>query len=276
MSTFVINPYTIHRRGPIMIQCQFDLDGSESSINQSFMELRIIEKIIDETTLERRVFMSKGTSMKKTILDDGSSYWSLVSDGGWFEYKLKEEVPALLEVIYDYANPGTGQLDLWVNGVLTDISYGPSTWSTSKPHKALETVEIRGRQRNFGVSDPPGRGELDNLCIYRYSEIDCEMFEYLPPRTNMTPRAVETLRGYTRYQNTQYLGTEIATTLRFFSSASHTEFLVNVAAPHVICDDKGTFYRGVIELGECRRVGNEIYEQAIVFRSPNKLGEGWI
>jgi len=274
---FIIEPYTIYRRDKIMIQCGFDLDNSESSINQSAMVLRTFDRIIDERTPERIDYPAKGTSMQKTLLDDGSSYWSLVAEGGWFEYYLQEtnNPHKLMEVIYDYSNPGVGELDLWVNGLATEVRTGPSTWATSTPHKAIDELIIRGRQRNFGLSDPPGRGELDNLCVYPYNNIVCEISAYTPPKATSGPKSVETLRGYSNYQTTQYIGTQIECTLRFDSADSHTDFVLNADAIHVICDDKGIYYRGVVELGDCARYGKDLYEQTIVFKSPNKLGEGW-
>lgn len=274
---FVITPYKIYRRGDIFVKCGFDLDGSEGSINQNFMQLRQFTSIIDETKPTRPTYVSHPAEMRKTTLDDGSSYWSLVTDGGWFEYRLREEYnPHLLfEVMYDYANPGVGQLDLWVNGILTEVQKGPSTWSTSAPHKAVDEVIIRGRQRNFGLSDPPGRAELDNLCIYPYNEIDCEMFQYAPPKATSAPIAVETIRGHANYQTTKYLGTQIECSLRFFSANDHTDFITHADSIHVVCDDKGVFYRGVVELLDCTRIGRDLYQQDVIFRSPNKLGEGW-
>ena len=277
-SRFIVKPFTLYRRGPIMIKCGFDLDNSEASINQDAMSLRQFTAIIDERVKTRTVYHPWPTAeMRKTTLDDGSTYWSLVADGGWFEYYLEENnnPHSMFEVIYDYSNPGVGQLDLWVNGVQTEVRKGPSTWATSVPHKALDEVVIRGRQRNFGLSDPVARGELDNLCIYQYNEIDCEMSNYAPPKATGVPKAVETIRGHASYQTTQYLSTMIDVTLRFSSAKEHTEFLINAEAIHVICDDKGVFYRGVIELGECVSFGKDLYEQTIAFKSPNKLGEGW-
>lgn len=276
-SKFVIKPYTIYRRDSVMIKCGFDLDGSEESLNQNLMLLRVFDYTIDENDPNRKAWPNLGTSMQKTTLSDGSTYWSLVDLGGWFEFWLNEERnPHLLyEVIYDYSNPGIGQLDLWVNGVHTETRSGPSTWATSLPHKAVDSVKIRGLQRNFGLSDPPPKGELDNLCIYPYREIDCEMFRYAPPKAIGVPKAVETLRGHTNYQTTQYLGTQIDIGLRFFTAEDHTNFLLNADSIHVVCDDKGIFYRGVIELGECVRIGKDLYEQEVIFKSPNKLGEGW-
>jgi hypothetical protein len=274
---FVITPYTIYRRSDILIKCEFDLDKSESSIHQEFMSLRIFDYIINELTPERTAYPTTGTAMEKTTLDDGSSYWSLVAKGGWFEYSLDEEhnPHSLFEVMYDYSNPGIGQLDLWVNGVTAETRKGPSTWASSAPHKAIDGVVIRGRQRNFGLSDPPPRGELDNLCIYKYDLIDCEMAQYTPPKATGTPKAIDTLRGHSNYQTTQYIGTQIDMSLRFSSAKAHTDFLVNADAIHVVCDDKGVFYRGVLELGEPKRLGVDLYEQGVAFKSPNKLGEGW-
>lgn len=275
---FVITPYTIYRRSDIFIKCGFDLDESEGSINQHAIGIRHFNSIIDELSETRKVYTTPATAIKqKTTLDDGSSYWSLVCPWGWFEcfmYNIYGKY-SLYEVIYDYCNPGSGQLDLWVNGRLTEVISGPSTWVTSEPHRAIDEVVIRGRQRNFGLSDPPGRAELDNLCIYRYDIIDCEIAVFSSPRTDATPTVLETVRGFSRFQTTKYMGTIIELVLRFNSNESHTNFITTADNIFVVCDNKGIYYRGVLELGECKFVGSGIYEQNAVFRSPNKLGEGW-
>ena len=275
---FVITPYTIYRRGDIFVKCGFDLDDSEGSINSHAVGIRHFDSIIDELSESRRVYTTPATAIQqKTTLEDGSSYWSLVCPWGWFECFLYDKyiTHSLYEVSYDYCNPGSGQLDLWVNGKLAEVRTGPSTWATSEPHRAIDEIVIRGRQRNFGLSDPPGRAELDNLCVYRYNQIDCEIATFGSPRTEVAPKMIEIVRGFSRFQTTKYMGTTIDLVLRFNSDASHTDFITNADDVFVVCDNKGIFYRGVIALGECKFVGSGIYEQNVVFRSPNKLGEGW-
>lgn len=277
-SPFISKNYALYRRDELIMKCHFDLDNTEGSINQDKLILKNFTAIIDERVPNRPSYSTPNVSeWTKTRLPDGSYYNSLVIHGGWLELSIDPNFNphALCEVSYDYANPGTGQLDIWVNGMFTETRVGPSPWRASAPHKAIDDLVLRCRQRNFGVSDPPGRAEIDNLCVYKYKELDIDVSEYTPPKASSGPKIVDTLKGYSFYQTTKFIGTDIQMTLTFSSASSHDEFLINIDKPHVFCDDKGTYYRGVIELLENKRIGINLYQQQIMFRSPNKLGEGW-
>lgn len=277
-SGFINERLTLYRRSPLWIKHQFDEDNSESSINKHMIGYRAYSKVVEPEHPER-VWPGGDLGPQKIELDDGTSYWSLVSTGGWFEIYLldKYNTYKIYEVMYDYANPGIGELRVWFNNHLTEVIKGPSAWMSSLPHKSIDGVMMKCRQRNFGLSEPPPRGEIDNLRIYYYAPIkNCEIAKYSPPKASSGPVGINTLRGFTAFQTTMYIGTECPMTLRFDDSGWHTDFLYYADKPHVLCDDKGTFYRGVLELGESRWLGGETYEQDVIFRSPNKLGEGWI
>lgn len=278
MANFERKAQTLYRRDELFLRCGFDLDGSEKSINQNLMILNNFSSIVDERTNNMAAYPTPSvSSYKKTRLDDGSYYWSLYIDHGWLDLYIDPQYNphCLCEISYDYCNPGSGQLDIWVNGMFAESRIGPSTWRTCPPHIAIDDIRLRCRQRNFGISDPPGRAELDNLLVYKYKELTTELFEYSPPKASSNPVSIETLRGHSYFQTTKAIGAEIGMTLRFFSASEHTDFITNVDKPHVFCDEKNTFYRGIIELQDCRKLGVDLYEQVILFKSPNKLGEGW-
>lgn len=276
---FVIEPYTIYRRGDIWIKHEFDDDNSEGSINPSYLTIFSYNAVVNELSPRYETYQTpKVVERQKHVLSNGQSYWSLTTvDHGWFGLRLNNgrNPRCLMEVIYDFANPGSGQLDIWINQIHTDTKKGPSSWSSSLPHKAINEFELKARHLNLGISDPPSQAEIDNVCLYQYSKINCEFSKYSPPRAKGNVKEVSTLRGYSHFQTTKYIGTEFEITLRFDSKEEHTDFILNIERPHVICDDKGIFYRGVVDLGEVKKIGN-IYEQDISFRSPCKLGEGWI
>jgi len=278
MANFEVKSQSLYRRDELFIRCGFDNDGSENSINQNHMILKNFSSIVDERTNDMTAYPTPSvSSYKKTKLPDGSSYWSLYINHGWLELYIDPQYNPhqLCEISYDYSNPGSGQLDIWINGIYTEFRKGPSSWRHSKAHPAVDDIRLRCRQRNFGLSDPPGRAELDNLLVYKYKELDLEMFNYQPPHTSTSPLEVNTLRGFSTFQTTKYIGTEIGMTLRFFSAEAHTDFIKNAEKPHVFCDEKYIMYRGVLDLKDCRKVGVDLYEQAVVLKSPNKLGEGW-
>lgn len=274
--SFIYENFTLYRRSPVWILHQFDLDDSEKSINKQYLMYRAYDKIV-EPEKPQNVWDGSGINCEKIMLDDGNTYWALVCRGGWFEIRLREEYNyhKLYEVQYDYANPGIGELRVFFNETLAEITKGPSGWLSSLPHKSLDGIYIKCRQRNFGLSDPPPRGEIDNLRVYYYEPIG-ELAKYTPLKTSTAPTAIATLRGPTAFQTTKYMGAENTMTMRFYTEAEHTDFVLHADRPHVLCDEKATLYRGVVELGECRYYGSELYEHDITFRSSNKLGEGWV
>jgi len=277
---FVTKSYTLYRRGELFIKDNFDEDGSESSKNSDYMGLYGRTGIVDENDSNRPLYdtYDKVYNKMKNTSADGTSYWSLVIHGGWLEYFILPEFNphCLCEVIYDYSNPGTGQLDIWLNGKFMQSKIGPSSWRRSHPHMAIDNIELLFRQRNFGISEPKGRAEIDNFLVYKYDELVCEICEYTPPKTTAEPKTIETLQGFDYSQTTRFMGTLIEMSLRFDDKDSHSDFIKNSNKIHVFCDDKCIFYRGAITLGEARHIGLGVFEQKISFKSPNQIGEGWI
>jgi hypothetical protein len=278
---FIVKGQSLYRRDELFIRCGFDTDSSENSINPSFMILKKFQNIVDEDDDLRTSYTPDPNTMAyygRHRLSNGSYYWSLTMNGGWIElYIDPEHNPyTLCEVSYDYSNQGTGQLDIWLNGIFVEARKGPSSWRCSEPHKAINDIRLRCRQRNFGVSDPPGRAELDNLLVYKYVDLNIEIFNYNPPKASSEYTSIETLRGSRVFQTSKVIGADIEMTLRFFSAEEHTSFIANIDKPHVFCDEKYIFYRGAIKLQECKKIGIDLYEQSIIFESVNKLGVGWI
>jgi hypothetical protein len=225
-----------------------------------------------------RVLDGGALTKEKLELADGSHFWALTSEGGWFEVYLDESKNFynLYEVVYEYACSGIGQLKILVNGVDAETANGPSAWLSSMPHKAIGGIHIKCRQTNYALSEPKSKGMLDNIRVFYYTPVDCEIAKYNPPKASAGPTEVKTLRGYSSFQTTKYIGAETTLTLRFESEEAHADFQRNADRPYVLCDDKGIMYRGVMQLGECKWLGRGLYEQEVNFKSPNKLGEGWL
>lgn len=276
---FIIEPFTIYRKSDLWIRHEFDLDGSEGSVNKNYIEIKTPTGIT--SVVKPTLSYNDGPFWKQeqSLDDQERSYWSLKSDiHGWVELILKDEfnLHRIYEVSFDYSLLGPGHLQAWLNSTCVLNVTGPYNWTSTKPHLALDYLHIRCRYLNVGLGDPPPRSELDNLCVYYYTPIDCDFTGYKPAKASRSPVEIVSLGGFSTFQATTRIGTIIETGLYFYSEKEHTEFVKNADRPHVIVDDKGTVYHGSIELGECTYIGRDNYLQQIIFKSPCKLGEGWI
>lgn len=153
---------------------------------------------------------------------------------------------------------------------------GPYPWRACQPHRVMPNETIEFEYHNSGLSDPAPRCEIDDIRIYNFKQIVCDFRNYEPPVASSTPKKIDILRGYSASQTTSMIGSKISTTLTFYSAADHTDFVTGADKIHVIFDDKGIPYRGTLELGKCKRIGIDLYEQEITFNAPNKLGMGWL
>ena len=275
---FILEPFSIYRRSDLWVRHEFDLDGSEGSVNKGYINVKPYSGIV--SLVKPSLAYTDGEWLMFQDLDeDERPYWSLRSPShGWVEITLKEQynIHRIYEVQFDYSLLGPGHLQAWMNSTCVLNVQGPYNWTSTRPHLALDYLEIKARYLNVGIGDPAPRAEIDNLCIYHYDKLNCDFTGYSPPKASRNPTVIETLRGFDTFQATSKIGTIIETSLTFYSAKEHTDFLLNADRPHCIVDDKGVIYMGSIELLECKYVGINVYQQSIVFKSPCKLGEGWI
>jgi hypothetical protein len=276
-AVFTLEKMKLYKRSPLWVREQFDDDHTEGSKNEYFMWWEILTGMAMPDHPER-IILNGNLWNEQIELPDGSHYWCLSCTGGWFDIGLANNKNShnLYEIFYEYGCVGLGGLDIWVNGIPTESIKGPTAWLSSVPHKSLGGINVRCRVVNYALSDPAAKGQIDNFRAYYYTPVDCIISKYAPPKTTATPTEIKTLRGFSAFQTTKYIGTECPLTLRFENESEHASFQRDCDRPYVLVDDKGILYRGTIELGEVRWFGRGIYEQDINFKSPNKLGEGWI
>lgn len=297
-----LNPFTIHRRDELFIKTEYEVEefSNDPAVIRSH-ELLHWDLNISVVSFREEDYLVRygpGDFEFKTCNKSDGSVYTGSSPSSELHYKsLRSDANGMVRIkinafneyfsntvinngMYEFqANCsvyGPGTLWIRMGNRLVEEVYGPYPWRTVFPHRVMpnETIEIE--YHNLGQSDPPPRCELDNFRIYNFKQIQCEFFDYTTPASATQPKKIEILRGYGAFQTTSNIATTIDTKLRFYSSKEHTDFISNAEKVHVIYDDKGIPYRGVLELGSCRRIGEELYEQDIKFHAPNKLGVGWI
>lgn len=276
---FITEPFTIHRRSDLWIRHEFDLDGSEASIAKHYLRVEKFDGIVSLINPAKYSYSDGDFEMRQLVNEEDQTYWALNSDShGWVKIELKDShnKHRIYEVVFDYVMKGPGHMQSWLNDKVVLNQGGPAQWRSTRRHLALDKILVKTRYLNVGVADPKPSCEIDNFCVYYYEKIECDFRNYKPAMTLSIPTQIESIRGYATAQTSKYLGTTISTTLTFYSEVEHTDFLLHIDRPHVLIDDKGTYYVGVVELGECRYIGIDLYEQDIVFKSPCRLGEGWI
>ena len=158
---------------------------------------------------------------------------------------------------------------------LVDRFYGPCSWQISDYHRLCPGQHIALYYACKLKTDPIPNCEIDNLVIYPYYEISCDVTNSSPMKTDDKPKKIDVLRGFNAFQSTSNINAYTEMTLIFYSEKDHTDFVSNCDKIHVYCDEKGVTYRGVLELSDCTYYGGELYEQKIKFYSSNKLGVGW-
>lgn len=297
-----LNPFTIHRRDELYIRTENEFEGASSDLavirSHTVLSWEFDISVVsfrDQDYLVRYgpgdfhfkvCNKSDGTVYTGNTPNEVEHYKSLRSDGNGMvrlkindfgNYSANEVIEnGMFELQLNLAMYGPGTTWIRVGNRLVEEIYGPYPWRACFPHRVMPNEVVELEYHNLGLSDPPPRCEFDNFRIYNFKQIHCDFFEYNPPTAATTPKKVEVLRGYGAYQTTTSIATVIETKLRFLSAEAHTDFISNAEKIHVIFDDKGIPYRGVLELGRCKRVGENLYEQEIKFYAPNKLGVGWI
>jgi len=189
----------------------------------------------------------------------------------------------LYEVTYRYALFGTGQFIFYVNMEPVEDVYGPLPWRQGGPHKVELYTEGIGSfptflvyYRNVGISDPGPHFEMDLLRVFGYVPIYADFAEYEPPKADTEPIEINILHGFKVFQQTSYIGTQMSIKLRFQDADIYQDFIRNADKVHVVYDNLGIPYRGVVVLGEVDKISDSMYELDITFKAPNKLGVGWV
>lgn len=296
-----LNPFTIHRRDELYIKTAYEFEESSNDpavwrshvlLNWEFnisvvsfrpqdylvrygpgdFEFKICNKAdgtvyegTPNSELHYRSLRSDANGMVRLKIDAfGNYYNNEVIHNGMFEFQS------------NLSMYGPGTTWIRIGNRLVEEVYGPYPWRAVFPHRVMPNETIELEYHNLGQSDPPPRCEFDDFRIYNFKQLQCDFFEYKPPTSATQPKKIDILRGFGSYQTTGNIATVIETKLRFLSAEAHTDFISNAEKVHVIFDDKGIPYRGVLELGSCKRIGENLYEQDIKFYAPNKLGVGWI
>lgn len=260
-----INPLSIYRRSDLWIRQEFESDFSGN-------------KNTDLLRLELNNF-----EQKNIVQDDVNNiqYTALKSiDGknsGYVDVNVAYKPNTVHEIQFDYYLVGPGKLEILKNDAIIDTIEGPCPWKSTIPHRLITGDSCRLRYTVTGDSDPAPHCEIDNICVYYYDKVDSDFVNYQPPSATAQPVTLNILRGYNVYQTMQLIGAEIQTDLRFYTAPEHDLFISNGDRVHVVIDDKGDFYRGVLTLGKCKMIApNQLYEQSITFDSPYLLGKGWL
>lgn len=236
-------------------------------------------EFVDNINEDKINYVGSYFSLEDVILDANLNirYWALRSsgwDGGWLDFTVQYLPDKIHEYNIIQRVKGSGSLSHRVNLITKQSFPGPFPWKTSFPYKLFSGDALRISFSN-PLQDSRSCGELSEIDFYYYDKLDCEMFGYTPPTTEIEPKVLNVIRGYNAVQTTQYLSTVVETSLRFYTAEAHTDFVRNAEKVHILCDEKGVLYRGVIALGKVKWFGEGLYEQEIKFISPYKLGEGW-
>lgn len=297
-----LTPFTIHRRDDLFIKYEYEFeDLSNDPAAKRFHSLLNWEFDVSVVSFREQDYLVRygpgdfnfkvSNKIDGSLYTEGSPnsaehYKSLRSDANGLvrlkinafgNYYLNEYIDnGMFEIQMNQSILGPGTIWTRIGNRLVEEVYGPYPWRASLPHRVMPNEVIEFEYHNLGLADPPPRCEIDNFRIYNFKQINCDFFDYSPANANTSLTKIDILRGYQTYQNTRLIGTSIETKLRFYTADAHTDFVTNAEKIHVIFDDKGTPYRGVLELGKCKMIGVDLYEQEIKFLAPNKLGEGWI
>lgn len=231
-------------------------------------------------------FNLKYSKMYPDDVDSNERYYSLRSNyHGEFSIGLnlnEQDFDTFYEFYADYRVYGPGELSIRKfdknNKFLKNelVIASPCSWKSTHAIRLGAEDYLRCRFLNKGVSDPSPYGEIDHLRLYRYEEVYADFTEYACPVLARSPRVVETLRGFSTYQTDLRVDTKIETSLYFYSDYEHNKFLQNAHQVHMIIDNSGVIYRGMLELGDCDYIAPEVCIQAITLLSPYRIGEGWV
>jgi hypothetical protein len=299
-------PYKIYRRGPIWIKDEFDPTGNEEqNINRNFIDVWPVdfrENPTDGDTLftDRR---------QEIVGAPGTYYWSLFANKPCaVDLRIHYEKcdyynntpPKFYEFKFDVGLFGSGWLRTYVTdyeNVVPDGTspegrpaysiidnpdtmvqkfWGPCSWQVSDYHKLIPGQWVQFAYTNNGKTDPIPRCELDNIVIYPYYELNCDLAHLTPASPDTPFKKLQVLRGYNTFQTTTRVSSNFDITIRFDNAMSYNDFIRNIDQPHVICDEQGILYRGVLELEKAEYYGSGLYEQRLKFSSHCKLGVGWI
>jgi hypothetical protein len=299
-------PYQLYRRGKLWIKHEFDASGQdEQMINNQFVDIWPVD--FRENPTDGNLVW---TRMRQEVVGQpGAYYWSLYANKPCavdmkIHYEKADDYndapPSFYEFKFDAGVFGSGWLRTyvtdWENVVPDGTSpegrpaysiidnpdtmvqkfWGPCSWQISDYHKLLPGQWIQFAYTNNGKSDPLPRCEIDNLTIYPYYQLNCEVARLAPGRPDTQPKKIQVLRGYNAFQTTTRVSTVFDVTLRFYNAMSYNDFTRSIQEPHVICDEQGILYRGVLELEGTDYYGSGVYEQKLKFYSHSKLGVGWI
>lgn len=287
-------PFTLYRRDKLIIREEFNdhnTDPLETSINENVL----LQEMNVPAQSDGGV---NAFSSLKNLDYNGQPYYSAYADrscslnismedwripiicGGktpqFFEFKFDAGVfgpGALFATVTNEKNIVNFSPSVTPQG-LVEKFYGPCSWQISDYHLFCPGQWMQFLYCVGGRADPLPRCEIDNVVFYPYYPLTCEFKKLGTGKTDTTPKKVSVLRGYNAYQTTTRISALFECSLRFFDKESHTDFVVNAEQPHVLCDEKGVLYRGVIELADCDNFG-PVYEQNIKFHTSCKLGVGW-
>jgi hypothetical protein len=300
-------PYCLYRRSDLWIKDEFDgPELKEQSINKDFV-ITEVTRFPEYTNLGNTVF----TECENTELtDSNTTYWSMYANkpcalNVTFDYDkcdyFNDSPPRFFEFKFDAGVFGPGWLRTYVTNKenIVDLDqvdsegypvfglqhnpdhmvqkfWGPCSWQISDYHKLLPDQWIQFAYTNAGKQDPLPRCEIDNITVYPYYKIDCEVAHLVPGRPDTQFKKLQVLRGYNAFQTQTRVSTMFDVMFRFYNTMSFNDFIRNIQQPHVLCDEQGILYRGIIELDTADYYGSGIYEQKAKFYSHCKLGVGWI
>jgi len=299
-------PYTLYRRGDLWIKDEFNQNNDdESSLNYGLVTVRPI-RFKKNPTDGDTIFTEK---KQENIGQPGTYYWSLYANKPCavditFDYgrcdKFNDAPPVFYEYKFDAGVFGSGWLRNYVTALENIISdgtdssgnqaysftdntdnmvqkfWGPCSWQISDYHRLLPGDWLQFVYTNNGKTDPLPRCEVDNITVYPYYEINCEIAHLTPGKPDTQPKKIQVLRGFNTFQTTSNISTEFDVTLRFYDTMSFNNFTRFIDHVHVLCDEQGILYRGTLELDTSEYFGNGMYEQKAKFYSHSKLGLGWV
>jgi len=269
----MITPYGLYLRNNVYIRQNFD---STSSLNTNTDKLTISNSS-SFIASDGKTYTSAGFNPAEVSINTLETYKILKSDSKALA-TLNFNLPTneFYELAFDLFIEGPGTFKLLIDGVEVETCYGSFPFKSLKPHKfnygSVVQISFECETEDY---DPIPFCGLDNILCYGYSLVNCDISNYKPPRTTITPKSFDILRGYKTYQTLQKLHAEISMDLVFYSDLEHTNFLQNADRVVVFCDEKNILYRGVLELGEVDKVGS-VYIQQVKLLSSDRLGVGWL
>lgn len=258
----IATPFSLYRRSDIYIRHYYN---PNSDINVNEDKLSYINSF-------------NGFTLQKTVLDSDLNiyYWSFKCETAGVTSINIDYMPGRIhEFILDRKISNYGTLRIRRNSKDIEVIDGPTPLRTILPRKLEPGDKLVLWVQTDDMINHTSTCEIFQLEIYYYNPINCYFRNYSPPKATTSPKLIEVINGYNAYQTTQYINTEVEVTLLFYNESDHTDFVKNADEIHLLCDEKGQLYRGVVELKENKWLGEGIYEQKIIFKSPYKLGEGW-